>query len=267
MADDVYNPRLAALRAQHLRELSDPALRSFAARALIAEGGVKGLANNFEQLSNYAHARGLGVRQALTSGFYGPVNRGAIPSSLAPEHAAAADSAIDSVFAKGRNKIEYRIDQGTKGDPNYAKEQSSQYRPASIDGNFFADHPEVGVGWAQKQAAADEEFRKGGGTIAERQYEEGSAPTTVASTGASTPSGSAGSAAPAAVPAGFGFADQGQAPEQAPEQVASGPEDTFQQLPSQTSFLVRPPMRPRLPLQARNGIGSLFDQSTYGRML
>jgi hypothetical protein len=170
---DVFNPRLVGVRADHFNELNDPQLRSFATRALLAEGGVGSLANNFEQLSNYANARGMGIKDALTSGFYGPVKHGAIQSDLTQPQADAADAAIDSVFSKGRNKLGYRIDQGMVGDPNYNTEQNAQYRPAKIDGNFFADHPSVGQGWAQKQLAADLAYTNGGGTIADRQYEAG----------------------------------------------------------------------------------------------
>jgi hypothetical protein len=189
-APDVYNQRLVGLRADHLAELQNPALRSFATRALLHEGGVGGLASNFEQLANYAHANNMGIKQALTSGFYGPVNNGQIQPSLSRQEAAAGDAAINSVFSLGRNKLAYRIDQGMQGDPNYNTEQNSRYRPARIDGAFFADHPSVGVGWAQKQLAADQAFKNGGGQIADQQYEAGNPIAAVnAAAGIKTPIG------------------------------------------------------------------------------
>jgi hypothetical protein len=187
-AATVYNPRLVGLRAGHLDELQNPQLRSFAVRALLHEGGQQGLASNFEQLSNYANARGMGLKQALTSGFYGPVNNGTIQSGLSPQEAAAGDAAINSVFNQGRNKIGYRIDQGMRGDPNYAQEASDpRFRLASIDGTHFSDHPSVGVGWAQQQLALD----KAAGISPDSQFEATGSPIAAINNaaGIKTPSG------------------------------------------------------------------------------
>jgi hypothetical protein len=60
------------------------------------------------------------VDQAIHSGFYGPVNRGQLPSaaaSLSADRLAKISAAIDSV-GNGRNVLKGATDQGMASDPN-----------------------------------------------------------------------------------------------------------------------------------------------------
>src|SRR5256885_11430995 len=57
--------------------------------------------------------------------------------------------------------IDYRNEQGMRGDPNFAKEASDpRYRQKRIEGAYFADHPDVGRGWAARQEQADAEWQR-----------------------------------------------------------------------------------------------------------
>lgn len=133
--------------------------KAFMYRAMQAEGDVQ---KNFEQLSNYAEARGMTLDRALHSGFFGPVNRGAV--SHRPLSAAEQKKfdAITNAWRNGSNVIGDRTDQGMPGDPNYAKEHASgRYRPMGP----FADHPmfdnykKSGLSWAQLRAREEQQFK------------------------------------------------------------------------------------------------------------
>jgi hypothetical protein len=161
------NPRLAAQRASIFEGMDkNPAERELAIKGLLAEGGKRGFQANLEQMSNYANARGMTrASQALKSGFFGPINRGqAQRHRVTPDERRVAEAAISNVRA-GSNIIGYRTDQGMRGDPNYAREQSPHYRPTHVGGSFFADHPmfdRKGGSWAQKQMQLDAQANSAG---------------------------------------------------------------------------------------------------------
>jgi hypothetical protein len=75
-----------------------------------------------ESLMNRMAMTGGSIRGGLHSGFYGPINRGALPGAMAglarnPKQKAAMDAAIDRVLA-GSNILEGATDQGMPSDPN-----------------------------------------------------------------------------------------------------------------------------------------------------
>jgi hypothetical protein len=150
------NDRLAAQRSSFFNNL-DPATKRLVVQAALAEGGEKGLQANIEQMLNYGNARGMtNFKQVLHSGFYGPVNRGEAQRRGISHSAWAKANAALEAARRGSNKIDYRIDQGAPGDPNYAREaHDPRFRAKRIDGSFFADHPTIGRGWAARQHRLD----------------------------------------------------------------------------------------------------------------
>lgn len=161
MADT--NSRLALQRKPFFDYLdANPDERGMFIRAALAEGGTRGLLTNFEQMMNYGNARGFtNTHEIVYSGFFGPVNRGeAQQHVITEEEAKLADAALEQVKL-GSNVLDYRTDQGMRGDPNYDREQQAVFRPVHIAGNFFADHPMFGVGsrsWAARQIALDHDL-------------------------------------------------------------------------------------------------------------
>lgn len=158
--DDTSNKRLAEQRAPFFKYLAEnPQEEQMFIKAALAEGGERGLLTNFEQMMNYGNARGFtNTHEIIHSGFFGPVNRGEAQNHvITHSELEAATEALGKVWA-GSNILDYRTDQGMKGDPNYEKEQNPLFRPIHINGNFFADHPMFGEGphsWASKQKALD----------------------------------------------------------------------------------------------------------------
>lgn len=165
------NPRLAAQRKGFFDYMNEtPAEEYMFIKAALAEGGVRGLQTNFEQMMNYGNARGFtNTHEIVYSGFFGPVNRGeAQEHVITGEELGLARIALDKVRA-GSNLLDYRTDQGMRGDPNYDREQQAVFRPAHINGNFFADHPMFGVGahsWAAKQKALDAAYLQAANKVA-----------------------------------------------------------------------------------------------------
>jgi len=162
-----YNDRLSQQRS-HLFEHLDknPATKELMIKAALAEGGIKGLQANMEQMANYGNARNMkNFHDVIHSGFFGPINKGiAQRHNITREEYAAAEKAFEEV-RKGSNKIEYRTDQGTRGDPNYDLEKNNPYyRGKVIDGAFFADHPmfdkKIGS-WSKNQFKADADYQGG----------------------------------------------------------------------------------------------------------
>lgn len=160
---DTPNQRLSQQRACFFRYLEDNSQeKEMFIKAALAEGGTRGLLTNFEQMMNYGNARNFtNTHEIIHSGFFGPVNRGeAQHHAITEEELALANDALDKVRA-GSNILDYRTDQGMKGDPNYEKEQNPLYRPIHLNGNFFADHPMFGAGshsWASHQIALDHDL-------------------------------------------------------------------------------------------------------------
>lgn len=154
------NERLAKQRAVFFEDMDRyPENRKLFIQAALAEGGDRNLLANFEQMMNYGNARAfITTYEILHSGFFGPVNRGEAQQHVITAHELdLANQALEEVKA-GSNILDYRTDQGMKGDPNYAKEQNPIWRPTTINGNFFADHPMFGEGnnsWAARQKLLD----------------------------------------------------------------------------------------------------------------
>jgi hypothetical protein len=166
------NPRLSGQRSQFFKELdNDPGAKRRFTQAALAEGGQKGLQANFEQMMNYGNARGYNSASQIVnpkrmggSGFYGPMNSGAaLTHNPTAAEMKAAEQALDAV-RKGSNKIDYRTDQGTFGDPNFNKEMNDpQFRMKKIDGAWFADHPmfnRKGGKWAELERQKDAQYAK-----------------------------------------------------------------------------------------------------------
>ena len=112
---------LAAQRAGFKKELEDdPALKRYAIDAMQHEGGIQ---SNMEQLFNMASMRHQTIRQALHSGQYGPVKRGLISGNISEKTRQAGEAALQKVYG-GSNITDYATDQGTYGDPNFAKKRA-----------------------------------------------------------------------------------------------------------------------------------------------
>ena len=113
---------LAARRERFAQEMRDnPGLRDQVAGMLLTEGAHDPVPVA-ESLMNRMDYSGGSVHGALHSGFYGPINRGQLPSAIAqlrrnPELNARMNRAIDSALA-GSNLIRGATDQGLPTDPN-----------------------------------------------------------------------------------------------------------------------------------------------------
>lgn len=115
------NAYIAARRARFAQELKDPNTRLQFAAMMLSEDAknpipVAELAMN---RSDYAHKT---LMQMLYSRFYGPINRGQLPSFIArlqrdPKLMAKMNAAINSVLG-GSNVLEGLTDQGLLSDPN-----------------------------------------------------------------------------------------------------------------------------------------------------
>jgi hypothetical protein len=157
---DPLNPRLALQRKPFFDYMdANPQERETFIKAALAEGGTRGLLTNFEQMCNYGNARSFtNTHEIVFSGFFGPINRGEAQNHhITGEELNLANEALDQVKA-GSNILDYRTDQGMRGDPNYDREQQAVFRPTHINGNFFADHPMFGIGsksWAAHQKLLD----------------------------------------------------------------------------------------------------------------
>lgn len=157
------NQRLAQQRLTFFQYMDEnPGEKGMFIKAALAEGGAKGLLTNFEQMMNYGNARNfINTHQIIHSGFFGPVNRGEAQRHITTEQEAQLALQALQQVRQGSNVLDYRTDQGMKGDPNYLLEQNPLYRPIHINGNFFADHPMFGItphSWAAKQKALDSAY-------------------------------------------------------------------------------------------------------------
>jgi hypothetical protein len=104
----------------------DPQTRKELAAMAATEGDagnvVEALANRKAYLDQ-ATGTNHSVHSLLHSGFYGPINRGALPGALAslarnPKRAAQINAAIDSVLEGRHNALRGATDQGMATDPN-----------------------------------------------------------------------------------------------------------------------------------------------------
>lgn len=115
---------LAMTRAKYFEELDrDPQLMRDVIKTASMEGGLQ---SNIEQMVNMAQMRGYSsLRQAIHSGFYGPVNRGGLAGWLSKGQMEAGKAAIAQVRG-GSDITDLSTDQGLWSDPN---------------GSWYAAHP------------------------------------------------------------------------------------------------------------------------------
>lgn len=154
------NPRLAGSRKALMDELdSDPALRRDVLKTASMEnrGSPFKMQTVLESMVNRAKMNGYGsLRQAIHSGFYGPVNRGGLSGALSEKDRRDGEAALKQV-REGSNAIGYRTDQGMLTDPGarrYMREPDhSGHRVIGGENYFFMGRK--GRDWARRQEAAD----------------------------------------------------------------------------------------------------------------
>lgn len=126
------NEFLAGKRKQFAEQLKDPTTRNWVGAVLSAENVgagpavVESLFNRLEFINEKRAREGkplMSVMQMIRSGFYGPVNNGAINSHLQrmtndPAYAARMNRLINQALG-GSNVTRSHTDQGSRGDPNY----------------------------------------------------------------------------------------------------------------------------------------------------
>lgn len=155
-------------RQSFANELQDPTLRRQVAGMAMLEGVrdpvpvVEALANRYGYVNEERARRGLppvSVRDMLTNGFYGPINRGQLPGAMNqlsgnPGLSSRMNSAIDTVLG-GSNVIRGFTDQGLPSDPNGWRMPQVQR-----GGNVFPDWA-GGPGGPQAAAAYRERLQAG----------------------------------------------------------------------------------------------------------
>ena len=154
------NPRLAGSRKALMDELDrDPALRRDVLKTASMEnrGSPFKMQTVLESMVNRAKMNGYGsLRQAIHSGFYGPVNRGGLSGALSEKDKRDGEAALKQV-REGSNAIGYRTDQGMLTDPGarrYMREPDrSGHRVIGGENYFFMG--QKGREWARRQEAAD----------------------------------------------------------------------------------------------------------------
>jgi phage-related minor tail protein len=149
---DVMGTRIQQANSEWMK---DPKNQQLIYRTLQAEGGMSNMGANLEQMSNYAASRGKTLQQVVEARgnkqFYGPLRRfrgdpgsgpmmpherDAYNSAWTPEKQKALDNARREVFEGGSNRIGYRTDQGTVGDPNY-----NPSKMVKVGGNMYGVQP------------------------------------------------------------------------------------------------------------------------------
>jgi hypothetical protein len=137
----------------------DPALRRDVLKTASMEnrGSPFKMQTVLESMVNRAKMNGYGsLRQAIHSGFYGPVNRGGLSGALSEKDRRDGEAALKQV-REGSNAIGYRTDQGMLTDPGarrYMREPDhSGHRVIGGENYFYMGRK--GREWARRQEAAD----------------------------------------------------------------------------------------------------------------
>jgi TP901 family phage tail tape measure protein len=154
------NPRLAGSRKSLMDELDrDPALKRDVIKTASMEnrGSPAKMQAVIESMVNRSKMNGYGsLRQAIHSGFYGPVNRGGLSGGLSEKDKQDGEVALKRV-AGGSNSIGYRTDQGMLTDPGarrYMQEPDKSGHQVIGGENFFY-MGQKGRAWAKQQEALD----------------------------------------------------------------------------------------------------------------
>ena len=154
------NPRLAGARKSLMDELDrDPSLRRDVIKTASMEnrGSPQKMQAVIESMVNRSKMNGYtSLRQAIHSGFYGPVNRGGLSGGLSAKDQADGEAALAQVKG-GSNAIGYRTDQGMLTDPGarrYMKEADHSGHQVVGGENFFY-MGQKGREYARQQEAAD----------------------------------------------------------------------------------------------------------------
>src|SRR5579859_7419434 len=134
------NPWIAQQRAGLKSEMANPAVWIEVAGMLLSEGSPQ---QTFESLCNRtlyvrSHGENFSLHDMLHRGFYGPINRGELPTFIHRIRSSQAlvnqmDAAIDAVLA-GSDTIHGFTDQGLPSDPNGQRQPQIHY-----GGNIFND--------------------------------------------------------------------------------------------------------------------------------
>jgi hypothetical protein len=132
------NAYIASRRAGFAKELSDPNKRLQFAAMLLSEGSPLATAESAMNRSDFTHKS---LMQMLHSGFYGPINRGQLPSFMArlqrdPKLMARMNTAISSALS-GSDTITGFTDQGMPTDPNGPWIMRHAHK--LLGGNVFGD--------------------------------------------------------------------------------------------------------------------------------
>lgn len=134
------NPWIAEQRAVFKSELAENAAWVEVAAMLLSEGSPQQTCESLMNRVLYirSHGQPMGLVQMLHSGFYGPINRGQLPSFIQRIRGSQAlvnqmNAAISAAMA-GSDTIHGFTDQGLPTDPN------GQHQPqVRIGGNVFND--------------------------------------------------------------------------------------------------------------------------------
>lgn len=148
VSDDAKSAVLAQKRARFFDELEkDPALKEKVLALMMAENGrhPEGI---LESMMNRMDATGIrSVKTAITNGFYGPINRGEVPSHLPNgDKRNRALAAYDRVRG-GSDDIGMRTDQGMVNEHRFADRNPEIGRKARIHGEYYSLGSKKEVDW------------------------------------------------------------------------------------------------------------------------